>query len=102
VFNRDIGFYTFVMPGLAMLLGLLSTLTVLAVLLAGFVYLVRGEIRPPSPASPKLMLSPRAGAHLGILVILFVVLAAARIWVVNIPELLYPPPTVHGAAMRAD
>jgi len=86
VFNRDIGFYTFVMPGLAMLLGLLSTLTVLAVLLSGFVYLVRGEIRPPSPASPKLMLSPRAGAHLGVLVIVFLLLAAARIWVVRNSE----------------
>ena len=89
VFNHDIGYYTFVLPALGMLLGLLTTLTVLAVLLAGFVYLVRGEIRLPSPASPKLTLSPRAGAHLGILVIVFLVLAAARIWVVHIPELLY-------------
>jgi uncharacterized membrane protein (UPF0182 family) len=89
VFNHDIGYYTFVLPALAMLLGLLTTLTVLAVLLAGFVYLVRGEIRLPSPASPKLTLSPRASAHLGVLVIVFLVLAAARIWVVQIPELLY-------------
>lgn len=86
VFNRDIGYYTFVLPALAMLLGLLSTLTVLAVLLAGFIYLVRGEIRPPSP---RIFISPRAGAHLGSLVIVFLVLAAARIWVVQIPELLY-------------
>lgn len=89
VFNHDIGYYTFVLPALAMLLGLLSTLTVLAVLLAGFVYLVRGEIHLPTPASPKFTLSSRAGAHLGILVIVFLVLAAARIWVVHIPELLY-------------
>jgi len=102
VFNRDIGFYTFVMPGLAMLLGLLSTLTVLAVLLSGFVYLVRGEIRPPSPASPKLMLSPRAGAHLGVLVIVFLLLAAARIWVVQIPELLYSTTGPFTGASYAD
>jgi uncharacterized protein len=86
VFNRDIGFYTFVMPAWSMVLGLLSTLTVLSALLVGFVYLVRGEIRPPNP---KLWLSPRAGAHLGILLAIFLVLAAARIWVVQIPELLY-------------
>ena len=86
VFNRDIGYYTFVVPALAMVLGLLTTLTILAALLSGFVYVVRGEIRPPTP---KLWISPRASAHLGILVIAFLVLAAARIWVVQIPELLY-------------
>ncbi len=86
VFNRDIGYYTFVVPALAMVLGLLTTLTVLAALLSGFVYVVRGEIRAPNP---KLSISPRASAHLGILVIAFLVLAAARIWVVQIPELLY-------------
>ena len=86
VFNRDIGFYTFVIPAWSMVLGLLSTLTVLSALLVGFVYLVRGEIRPPNP---KLWLSPRAGAHLGILLAVFLVLAAARIWVVQIPELLF-------------
>jgi uncharacterized membrane protein (UPF0182 family) len=86
VFNRDIGFYTFVLPALGMALGLLSTLVVLAALLSGFVYLVRGDIRPPNP---RISLSPRASAHLGVLVIAFLVLAAARIWVVQIPELLY-------------
>lgn len=86
VFGRDIGYYTFVVPALGMLLGFLSTITVLAALLAGFVYFVRGEIRPPSP---RLSLSPRAGAHLGALIAIFLVLAAARIWVVQIPELLY-------------
>ncbi len=86
VFNRDIGFYTFVLPAWGMVLGLLSTLVVLAALLSGFVYLVRGDIRPPNP---RISLSPRASAHLGALVIAFLVLAAARIWVVQIPELLY-------------
>lgn len=86
VFGRDIGYYTFVVPALGMLLGLLSTLVVLSILLAGFVYFVRGEVRPPTP---RLWLSPRAGAHLGILVAVFLALAAARIWAVQIPELLY-------------
>ena len=86
VFNRDIGFYTFVLPAWGMVLGLLSTLVVLAALLSGFVYLVRGDIRPPNP---RISLSPRASAHLGALVIAFLVLAAARIWAVQIPELLY-------------
>ena len=99
VFNRDIGFYTFVMPAWSMVLGLLSTLTVLSALLAGFVYLVRGEIRPPNP---KLWLSPRAGAHLGILLAVFLVLAAARIWVVQIPELLYSTTGPFTGASYAD
>jgi uncharacterized membrane protein (UPF0182 family) len=99
VFNRDIGFYTFVMPMWSMVLGLLSTLTVLAALLAGFVYLVRGEIRPPNP---RISLSPRASAHLGVLVIVFLVLAAARIWVVQIPELVYSSTGPFTGASYAD
>lgn len=86
VFGRDIGDYTFALPGWSLLLRFLSTLTVLSALLVGFVYLVRGELRPPAP---RLVLSPRAGAHLGALVAIFLVLAALRIWVVEIPELLY-------------
>ena len=99
VFNRDIGFYTFVMPALGMVLGLLSTLTVLAALLSGFVYLVRGEIRPPNP---RLSLSPRASAHLGVLVIAFLALAAARIWIVQIPELVYSTTGPFTGASYAD
>jgi hypothetical protein len=86
VFNRDIGFYTFMVPALSLVLGYLSTVTVLSALLSGFVYLVRGDIRPPNP---RLHLSPRAAKHLGVLVIVFLVLAALRIWFVQIPELLY-------------
>ncbi len=99
VFHRDIGFYTFVVPALAMLLGLLSTLIVLAALLSGFVYLVRGEIRPPNP---RISLSPRASAHLGVLVIAFLVLAAARIWMVQIPELVYSTTGPFTGASYAD
>jgi uncharacterized membrane protein (UPF0182 family) len=86
VFGRDIGDFTFALPGWSLLLRLLSTLTVFSALLVGFVYLVRGELRPPAP---RIVLSPRAGTHLGILVAVFMVLSAARIWVVEIPELLY-------------
>ncbi|HEX9564907.1 MAG TPA: UPF0182 family protein [Gemmatimonadaceae bacterium] len=86
VFGRDIGYYTFALPGWSLLLRLLSTLTVFSALLAGFVYLVRGELRPPAP---RLFISPRAGTHLGALVAVFLLLAAIRIWLVEIPELLY-------------
>ena len=99
VFNRDIGFYTFVMPALGMVLGLLTTLVVVAALLSGFVYLVRGEIRPPNP---RLSLSPRASAHLGILLIAFLVLAALRIWVVQIPELVFSTTGPFTGASYAD
>jgi uncharacterized membrane protein (UPF0182 family) len=86
VFGRDIGFYTFAVPGWSLILRLLSTLTVFSALLAGFVYLVRGELRPPAPS---VFVSPRAAVHLGVLIAAFLVLAAARTWVVEIPELLY-------------
>lgn len=99
VFGRDIGFYTFAMPAYSMLLGLLSALTVLSALLTGFVYLVRGDIRPPSP---RLYLSPKAATHLGVLVALFLVLAAVRIWVVQIPELVYSTTGPFTGASYAD
>ncbi len=99
VFGRDIGFYTFAMPAYSMVLGLLSALTVLSALLAGFVYLVRGDIRPPSP---RLYLSPKAAMHLGLLVAAFLVLAAVRTWVVQIPELVYSTTGPFTGASYAD
>ena len=99
VFGRDVGFYTFAVPAWTMVLGLFTTLTVLAILLAGFVYLVRGDIRPPNP---RLYVSPRAGAHLGVLIAVFLVLAAARIWVVQIPELVYSTTGPFTGASYAD
>src|SRR5689334_21628472 len=87
------------MPALSMLLGLLSTLTVLAALLSGFVYVVREEIRPPSQ---RISISPRASAHLGGLVIAFLVLAAARIWIIQIPELVYSSTGPFTGASYAD
>lgn len=99
VFNRDIGFYTFRIPAWSMLLGMFSTLTVVAGLLAGFVYLVRGEIRPPNP---RISLSARASAHLGVLLIVFLVLAALRIWLVQIPELVYSTTGPFTGASYAD
>ncbi len=86
VFGRDIGYYTFALPGWSILLRLLSSITVFSALLAGFLYLVQGEIRPPAP---RLHLSHRAGMHLGILVAVFLAIAALHIWLVGIPELLY-------------
>jgi uncharacterized protein len=99
VFNRDIGFFTFIMPMWGMVLGLLTTLTVVTALLCGFVYVVRGEIRPPNP---RLWISPRAGTHLGILIIAFLVLAALRIWVVQIPELVFSTTGPFTGASYAD
>jgi hypothetical protein len=99
VFDRDIGFFTFIMPMWGMVLGLLTTLTVVTALLCGFVYVVRGEIRPPNP---RLWISPRAGTHLGILIIAFLVLAALRIWVVQIPELVFSTTGPFTGASYAD
>jgi uncharacterized membrane protein (UPF0182 family) len=86
VFSRDIGFYVFTLPGLAALLGLLSGLTSIALLLLLPVYWMRGDIifRPRG-----IRFEPSAGMHLAIMVAVLFLLTALRLWIVDIPSLLY-------------
>jgi uncharacterized membrane protein (UPF0182 family) len=86
LFGRDIGYYLFRLPALAALLGVLIVLTVLSLLAVALVYVLRGQLplrRGRAPADRG------AEAHVGTLLALLFVLAAARLWIVRTAELLY-------------
>ena len=86
IFSRDIGFYVFTLPGLSTALGFLSGLTLTSLLMLVPVYGLRGDIvfRPRG-----LGIEPSAGLHLAILLAVFFILTALRLWLVDVPGLLY-------------
>jgi uncharacterized protein len=86
VFSRDIGYYVFTLPGLSTAIGLLTTLAVLCLLLLLPLYWLRGDV---VAAPGRLMVEPAAGLHLGILLAALFLLTALRLWLVEIPSLLY-------------
>jgi uncharacterized membrane protein (UPF0182 family) len=88
VFSRDIGFYVFTLPGLALLLGLLSGLVTLSLLLLVPIYWLRGDIIL-RPGRPRIRFEPSAGMHLAIVLAVWFLLTAVRLWLVQIPQLLY-------------
>ena len=92
VFSRDIGFYVFTLPGLAAGLGFLSALVILSLLLVLPLYFLRGDIVLGSRSArrpPVLRIEPSAGLHLATLLAAIFLLTAARLWLVDIPSLLY-------------
>jgi uncharacterized protein len=86
IFARDIGFYVFTLPALAAALGFLTTLAVISLFLLIPIYWMRGDIvlRPR-----RLMVEPSAGLHLAVLLAATFLLTALRLWLVEIPGLLY-------------
>ncbi|HEX6668934.1 MAG TPA: UPF0182 family protein, partial [Gemmatimonadales bacterium] len=86
VFSRDIGFYVFTLPGLAAALGFLTTLAVIALLLLVPLYWMRGDI---VLGPRRLVIEPSAGLHLALLLAATFLLTALRLWLVEIPSLLY-------------
>ncbi|HEU4525727.1 MAG TPA: UPF0182 family protein, partial [Gemmatimonadales bacterium] len=86
VFARDIGFYVFTLPALAAALSFLTTLAVISLLLLTPLYWMRGDIvlRPR-----LLMVEPSAGLHLALLLAAMFLLTALRLWLVEMPGLLY-------------
>lgn len=86
VFSRDIGFYVFTLPGLSAAIGLLTTLAVLCLLPLIPLYWLRGDI---VLGPRRLMVEPTAGLHLAILLAALFLLTGLRLWVVEIPSLLY-------------
>src|SRR5215213_4595861 len=91
VFSRDIGFYVFTLPALGAGLGFLSTLAVMALVLTVPVYVLRGDILlgPGSGRAPGLRIEPTAGMHLATLLAAVFLLIALRLWLVDVPSLLY-------------
>jgi uncharacterized membrane protein (UPF0182 family) len=86
VFSRDIGYYIFTLPGLAAVIGLLSSLTVFSLLLLIPLYWMRGDI---VLGPRRLMVEPTAGLHLSLLLAAAFLLTGLRLWLVEIPSLLY-------------
>lgn len=86
VFSRDIAFYVFTVPVLAAALGFLSSLAVLSLLLLVPLYWMRGDL---VLGRGRLMIEPSAGLHLAILLAATFLLMALRLWLVEIPGLLY-------------
>jgi uncharacterized protein len=92
VFSRDIGFYVFTLPGLSAALGFLSALATISLITAVPVYALRGDILlgtggPRQP--PRLRIEPSAGLHLATLLAALFLITALRLWLVDIPNLLY-------------
>ena len=86
VFGREIGYYVFVLPAIADLLGTLRSLVVLTLVISLFFHLVRGRatFRPQ-----RVGLEPPADKQIAALLVAFLILTAAQIWLVRIPELLF-------------
>ncbi|HYN82528.1 MAG TPA: UPF0182 family protein [Gemmatimonadaceae bacterium] len=86
VFSRDVGFYVFVLPVLATLLGSLRSLVILALFGVVVLYVLRGRISLPPQ---RITLSSPADGHVAALLVGYLLLTALQIWLVRIPELLY-------------
>ena len=86
VFSRDIGFYVFTLPGLSALIAFLSALVIISLLLLVPLYRLRGDL----VFGPRLLrIEPTAGLHLATLLAALFLLTAVRLWLVDIPNLLY-------------
>ena len=86
IFGRDVGWYVFVLPAIASVLGTLRSLVLLTLFGVVVLYLLRGKISlPPQRIT---LLSP-ADRHVAALLVAFLLLTALQIWFVRIPELLY-------------
>jgi uncharacterized membrane protein (UPF0182 family) len=86
LFGRDIGYYLFQLPAVSTVLSVLLVLTGLSLLAAALVYVLRGQL-PLGPRQPPA--ERGAEAHVGTLLAVLFVLAAARLWIVRTAELLY-------------
>src|SRR5205807_2577719 len=85
LFGRDIGFYMFTLPAVSAVLGMLDTLTIFSLLASAVVYWTRGDI---SFQVKRFAIAPHAARHIGALAILFFLLRAVRLWVVDTAALL--------------
>ncbi len=86
VFSRDIGYYVFTLPAISAALGFLFALTAVSLLLLVPLYRLRGDI---VFGPRRIRFEPAAGLHLSLLLGALFLLTAVRLWLVDIPELLY-------------
>jgi hypothetical protein len=76
----------FTLPALSAAIGFLFALTVISLLLVVLVYGVRGDL---VLGPRRLLIEPSAALHLAVLLAVLLLLTALRLWVVDIPSLLY-------------
>ena len=101
LFGRDIGFYLFTLPALSALLNTLVTLIVIAIVAVGVLHVLSGALVLPSlrafftvpgargGATGRASATPGATTQLGVLIALFFILIAIRLWFVGTADLLY-------------
>jgi uncharacterized protein len=85
-FGRDVGWYVFTLPAISAALGYLSGLATVVLLMLVPLYFLRGDIIPRPTA---IRIEPSAGLHLAAVVGVMFLLTAVRLWMVDMPELLY-------------
>jgi uncharacterized protein len=91
VFGRDIGFYVFQLPALSVALGYFFALLLVSLIALVPVYALRGDIQiaPGARRTPRLRIEPSASLHLGLILAALFLITALRLWLVEIPNLLY-------------
>src|SRR3954468_563611 len=91
VFGRDIGFYVFQLPALTVALGYLSGLFLISLIALVPVYAIRGDVQiaPGGRRLPRLRIEPSAALHLGSILAALFLVTALRLWLVDMPNLLY-------------
>ena len=86
IFGREIGYYVFVLPATAALLGFIRSLVILTLIISLVFHLLRGRVTFPPQ---RVGLEPPADKHIAALLVAFLLLTALQIWLVRLPELLY-------------
>lgn len=87
VFGRDVGYYVFVLPAIELAAGLAFALLLLSLLLVALpLHVMRAQI---GVVGQRLVVRPRAQAHLAVLAGLLLLVTAVRTWFVRIPGLLF-------------
>jgi hypothetical protein len=86
VFSRDIGFYVFTLPVLATLHGFLLAVVTLSLLLVAPVYVFRGDIML---GHRRVGVEPSAAVHLALLIAALFLITAFRLWLIDVPALLF-------------
>ncbi|HKS07816.1 MAG TPA: UPF0182 family protein [Gemmatimonadaceae bacterium] len=86
-FGRDIGFYMFKLPGVALVIDSLTTLGVLSLLGTAALYVLRGAVGLAT-VGRRAFVEPGAARHLSAIVMALLVLTAVRLWFVSTADLL--------------
>ncbi|MDQ6718380.1 MAG: UPF0182 family protein [Gemmatimonadota bacterium] len=86
IFGRDISFYVFKLPAISDVLTMVDTLVVFSFIAAVILYSMRGEVEY---RLRRVTASPAASRHLAALVVLWFVLRAIGLWIVDTSNLLF-------------